>query len=358
MQTKYLINGTNVNIVQFSAETALNHLPPRVYSVQFNKFTGYYLAMIKDKLQTPEKIYGGVLNRVRKCITSYTEREFSTGVLLTGDKGTGKSLLVALLANYLITEMQIPVILVRDAHNGEAFDNFIQSVGECCLIFDEFGKMYSTSSRNDDRPSQSTILGLLDGVDKTKRMVLLTENSEFDISEFLLNRPSRVYYHFRYRKLDELSINEYCLDKGIMKNVVTEVIELSRRCKIFSFDMLQSIVEEHIRFGESIDLIVKELNIDTSRELRLEIEIVKVLDKTTNKEVKFHTLKVDKPLTGGDYTYIELDEKDTDGDNIQIYFTANDLSYENAGKCVYEHGDYIVTTKDLPFTNVNYSKYF
>jgi hypothetical protein len=109
--------------------------------------------------------------------------------------------------------------------------------------------MYAADSRhNEKKPPQSALLSMMDGIDKTKRMFIFTENSQLDVSEFMLNRPSRVYYHFKYKKLDEASIMGYCKDKNVDIAVTKDIIDLARRLRIFSFDMLQSIVEEHLRF--------------------------------------------------------------------------------------------------------------
>jgi hypothetical protein len=377
MQTKFLINGTTVSVVQLSDDTALDYLPSKVYSVQFNQFTGYYLSVVKDRLQIPEKIYGTARQRVHKCISTYIDRDTSTGILLTGDKGTGKTLLMSLLANEVITQLDMPVILVRDAYSGEAFDRFIQSIGECCVVFDEFGKMYD-STKHSDGPNQDSLLGLLDGVDKTKRLIIMTENSELDISDFMLNRPSRVYYHFRYKKLDEGSIKGYCEDRGVEDIVIREIVDLSRRSRIFSFDMLQSIVEEHVRYGESITTIIDELNIDLRQEIGAEIEIVKVVEKDTEEERELSRSNIiTKPVSPYGYAYVYLKPtgatsatsrvdsnqsvavaESDDEDDDEVYFKESDLAYESAGKMVYETNRYIVIAKEVPIKNTNYYNMF
>jgi len=380
MQTKFLINGTHVSVVQLSDETALDYLPPRVYAVQFSQFSGFYLTVIKDHLQIPEKIYGTAHERVEKCITTYKDRPMSTGILLTGDKGTGKTLFMSLLANSVIDSLRLPVILVRDAHAGDQFDQFVQSLGECCLVFDEFGKMY-TSSKHQDGTHQDSLLSLMDGVDKTKRLIIMTENSEIDISDFMLNRPSRIYYHFRYRKLDEASIKGYCADHGVSVTTIKDIVDLSRRSKIFSFDMLQSIVEEHLRFGSPVDEIIDELNIDVRQQIGSEIEIIKVVEKGTEEKRELaQKAIVAKPSGSYDYTYIRLKPKgshtsknskvkaalraadidmdDDDDDNEEIYIASTQVAYESAGQIVYETDEYLVMAKEVPAKSYNYYDMF
>ena len=139
MQTKYMINGTTVSVINLNTETTLDYLPPKIYTVQFNPVQGFYLSIVKDQLAVPDKIYGIAHARVDKCIKTYSSRTASTGILLTGDKGTGKSLLMSLLANAAITELNLPVIMITEPFEGEAFTTFISDIGECCVVFDEFG---------------------------------------------------------------------------------------------------------------------------------------------------------------------------------------------------------------------------
>ena len=221
MQTKFMINGSTINVFNMNEETALDYLPAKIYTLKYDDFSGFFLEITKDILELPEKIYGKTMERVNKCLQTYQERTASTGILLTGDKGTGKSLLMSLLANEAIDKLELPVILIKDAFNGTKFVSFIESLGECCLVFDEFGKMYVSDDRHtgDNEVPQKALLSLMDGVDKTKRLIIMTENHEFDINEFMLNRPSRVYYHFRYRKLDEESIVGYCNDHDVDKKI-------------------------------------------------------------------------------------------------------------------------------------------
>lgn len=359
MQTKYMISGSRVNIIKLNENTALDVLPPKVYTVNFNPLDGFYLSVTKDELTLPEKIYGRAIERVDKCVRTYKDRTQSTGVLLTGDKGTGKTLLMSLLANRVIAELDLPVILIKEPFSGGAFVSFIELIGECALVFDEFGKMYSSSS-SDDGVSQDSLLSLMDGVDKTKRLIILTENKEFDISEFMLNRPSRVYYHFRYSKLDEDSITGYCADRGVDTIIIKDIVDLSRRSSIFSFDMLQSIVEEHLRFDCPIDEVVQDLNIDIRQEHGDSIEILSIVDTATKENRKIMgaivTVKPER-----NYSYIKMvpnhpvnDEDDYD----ELYIRSKDLAYESGENLVYETDQYTITAKTIPPTYTNYFNMF
>jgi len=379
MKIKYMIDGSTVDVFKLNEETALDELPAKIYTIRFHQLRGFYLEITKDKLELPSKIYGTVKARVDKCLKVYTERPASTGILLTGDKGTGKTLLMSLLANKAIDALNLPVILVKEAFTGTQFTSFLENIGECCLVFDEFGKMYTTDNYEEERASQQSLLSLMDGVDKTKRLIIITENRELDINEFILNRPSRAYYHFRYHKLDEKSIRDYCDDYGIDEEAMLDIIDLSRRSRIFSFDMLQSIVEEYLRFDNSVEEIIQDLNIDVREEAKPKLEILKVVETAT--DVRRELLEspfIVKPERY-DYVYIKLksdsrsnkvppsrevaeivghDSSSNDENSEEFFIRELDLVFESNGKEVYKTEKFTVMVKVVPVSFTDYSLLF
>jgi len=384
MQTKFMLENSTVSVLKLNEDLLLDKLPPRIYNIQFNSVTGFYLENVKDKLEVPSKVYGITKSRANKCINTYLSRPASTGILLTGDKGTGKTLLMSVLANQAIDQLSLPVLLVKDAYAGSQFVSFIESIGECVLVFDEFGKMYASGDRhiNEGEVQQKALLSLMDGTDKTKRMFIFTENSEFDINDFMLNRPSRIYYHFKYRKLDEASVLGYCNDYNVNKDIVKDIIDLSRRSKIFSFDMLQSIVEEHLRFNCTVEDATKDLNIDTREDQGAMIEILKIFERHTEVQREiFESPFVSKPDNG--YTYIkvktDLAKGNVKGKNVpqpvlgtgcdameedqerhyeEVYLQGKDLAYEKDSELVYETEKFVIVAKNVPVPRSNYFKFF
>jgi len=368
VSTRFSYSGSNVYVHKLNEETVTKELKPKIYEVQFNQLTGFYLSIVKDRFEVPKKIYGKTLQRADKCINTYQLRSSSTGILMTGDKGTGKTLLMSILSNKIIDELKIPVVIIAEPHSGTAFTDFIQNIGECCIVLDEFGKMYGTGSSNirsapqvdsDGSPSQDDLLTLMDGLDKTKRMFIMTENSILDINDFLLNRPSRIYYHFKYSKLDEESISGYCNDRGVSEEVVNDIIDLSRRLLIFSFDMMQSIVEEHLRYNESVSFVIEELNVNSDESEKM-IEISKVVDKEDGKERKImfsnivterhNSYRFDIVGTPGEFS------DDKDHNYTDLYLSENDIAYEANGNLIFEVGDYQVIAKRLERKAADYWK--
>lgn len=302
-QTKFLMQSTTVDVAKFNEATTLDALPPGVYTLRWSKFRGFYLDIENETLAIPEKIYGKTPRRVQKCLQTYQERDGSTGILLTGDKGTGKSLLTACLANAVIKQLKMPVILIKESFAGTDFSGFIEKLGECCLLFDEFGKMYASSeeqARKQEKISQSELLSLMDGVNKTKRLLLFTENREWDINDFLLNRPSRVYYHFKYAKLEEDAITDYCEDFKVSKEITNQILSIVRRSRMFSFDMLQTIVEEHLRFGEDVATLLEELNVNDAPKAEQRATVLRITKNETGEELEV-AKRITKFMDDGDF---------------------------------------------------------
>lgn len=374
-----MMGSTTVDVVKMNEGTALDRLPAGVYTVCYHDLRGFYLKITKDSLAIPAKVYGNVQRRVDKCIRTYKERNTSTGILMTGDKGTGKSLFMSMLANTVIEELNMPVILVRDGFTGSEFTSFIEDIGECAMVFDEFGKMYPGGHRGDpDSDKQKDLLSLMDGVDKTKRLFIMTENSEFDVNDFMLNRPSRIYYHFKYRKLDEDSIIDFCADKGVSPQTTDEILGVSRRSRIFSFDMLQTIVEEHTRFGINVEETIEDLNIDLKNNEEEMMEIIKVIQKDTQEEVELFGTETVYPKPNRT-SYIRIRSNDEPGNMIiqqakssnvskeiveflerenyeyeEVYINDSQLAYQHYDQLIYDNDEYVVYAKELPPKRFNY----
>ena len=361
MSIKYSTMGDTVSVFELNEETTKDKLKPRIYSVMYSMERGFYLNIVRDRFDAPKKLFGSIDRRIEKIINTYNSRETSTGILLTGDKGSGKTRLSESLSNKMI-DAGLPIILVNEMFSGEAFNSFIEKLQECVLLFDEFGKVYSK-----ERNEQDALLTLMDGVNSSKRLIILTENLEHLINDFMIGRPGRIYYHFRYSKVEEDVIEEYSEGK-VSKKVITDIIEFSRKVKEFSFDTLKTIIEEVNRFNLTVEESVQDLNIQYDVNSIERGLITKVIDKLTNKEVEikvssmFFNLTSDRnwdfyidfkdkkdnknnskpvnPITLKEIPGLGYDE-DEDEDNYHT-FNHSDLKYKSKTEIIYEDMNYIL----------------
>ena len=93
-------------------------LPRGVYNLSFHPKIGYYLKRTQD-FSLPPKVYGD-LSIADRYLKTYNHRTRNTGVLLTGQKGSGKTI----LAKYLAIKSGLPVICINDAFNQEGMPPF------------------------------------------------------------------------------------------------------------------------------------------------------------------------------------------------------------------------------------------
>jgi hypothetical protein len=137
-------------------------------------------------------------------------------------------------------------------------------------MFDEFEKVYprrpcedypDSSDGEKPRISQDSILTVLDGVFSSRKLFVLTCNDRRELSSYLKNRPGRLYYMIEFFGLDVEFITEYCLENLRDQSRLQEVTNLSYLFEDFNFDMLQALVEEMNRYGESATSAVQLLNI-------------------------------------------------------------------------------------------------
>jgi hypothetical protein len=273
---KFYTSGSTTTLVQYTADALRDTLEAAIYELRFSPMMGYYLVRQAQQYDVP-KLYGSVLKRAHKIMNTFSLREKSTGVLLSGDKGTGKSLLSMVIANMSVIQGN-PVIIIKNSFYGSDFEELINAIPNAVLVFDEFGKTYKTSKDGDDNP-QEKLLSFFDGQGAKKRLMVFTENQTTGINEFMLNRPGRIYYHYRYSKLEVEVIEEYCTEMGITKDNIALIQNFSMNTREFSFDVLKAIVEESLRYPEdSIQELIGELNISTGDSSK-NIEIVSIMDE-------------------------------------------------------------------------------
>lgn len=365
IETKFAHQSGSVRVVKLDTDQLRNNIKPAVYTVMFNDMAGeFYLETTQDRFKVPSTVYGNSPKRAERVLRTYAERTKNTGILLTGNKGSGKTMLSEIICNKLL-DQGIPVVMVAKPFSGPAFTDFITSLGECVIMIDEFTKVYSTY---EDRTAQEGLLTLMDGIGATKKMFILTENYTTNINEFLLSRPGRLYYHFKYGKLDEETIQQYCEAKEVPADVIKDVIETSRCCCEFSFDILTTIVEEYLRYGDKISDLLVDLNIQIQNAGdSFVLEVQKVIDKETKKEmlVLAKDKVINKPQSPRHHSGITFydpsdlagnypTKEEEDEEDHSTYFHGRDVKYESLDKVVYETDEYIIVAKPVVKPNFDY----
>ncbi len=109
-----------------------------------------------------EKVYGIHPKKADKVFKAFTKFERNLGVILSGDKGIGKSLFARILASKAV-EYGYPVIIIDQFIPGIA--SYIESIEqEAVFLFDEFDKTFGSIRPGDNEGDpQSGLLSLFDG---------------------------------------------------------------------------------------------------------------------------------------------------------------------------------------------------
>lgn len=226
-------------------------LPVGTYTVRVS-VEGFYLQE-SDDFALNGKIYGKAPRQADRILATFMDRPNTTGVLLNGEKGSGKTMLAKIISQKA-AEMGISTLIVNTSFNGDGFNSFMQSITEpVIVIFDEFEKVY-------DDKEQEAILTLMDGVYPSKKMFILTVNDKYKVNSHMRNRPGRIFYMIEYKGLDSEFIEEYCRDNLKNQAYVTQVSRLTLLFDSFNFDMLKALVEEMNRYNESPQQAMEMLN--------------------------------------------------------------------------------------------------
>ena len=256
--TSFVKNGNDFDLIQDGNMDLHAVLPPGTYSVSSAPMRGYYLTKVPD-VKVNNKIYGNVEKKADRILNTFYSRQQSTGVLLSGLKGTGKTMLSKRLCEKAREERGVVTILINEPHRGEAFNRFISSINQpTIIIFDEFEKVYQEES-------QEELLTLFDGVYPSQKLFLITTNAEYAISEFLLGRPGRIFYKFDYGSLPKEEIREYLEDNMVDKSKVGNVLKATVLIKNVSYDILKALCEDVNRYpDDKVSEVLDYLNIEKS----------------------------------------------------------------------------------------------
>jgi len=207
-----------------------------------------------DRFGDDGRMYGSVDTRAQRIFDTFQDRPRATGVLLSGEKGSGKSQLARRISR-LGYESGIPTILVNAPFVGDEFNALLASIEQPAIVLmDEFEKVYG------DQDDQEQILTLLDGVMTSQKLFLMTVNDKYKVNRHMKNRPGRLFYSIEFGGLETEFIREYCADNLNDVDKTDEIVKISGLFDAFNFDMLKAMVEEMNRYKESAFEVIEILN--------------------------------------------------------------------------------------------------
>lgn len=287
-------------------------LPLGTYTVGINERRGWFLKEITD-FNIKHKIFGKAARQAERIINTFNDRSATTGVLLNGEKGSGKTMLAKLISQ-LAAKQGMSTLVINSSFSGDSFNTFIQSIAEpCVIIFDEFEKTF-------DDKEQQAILTLLDGVFPTKKLFILTVNDKYRINTHMRNRPGRLYYSIDFSGLDETFIREYCEEMLNDKQHIPQICRLTTLFSAFNFDMLKALVEEMNRYNETPKQAMEMLNakpLDAGKSMH-DVEVI--FDGLPVAKANFRPARISgNPVAMEDINFVITVPDGTD-DEEEVYF--------------------------------------
>lgn len=232
-----------------------DRLPAATFDICHNNQEGCFLVQ-RPNVHVNEKAYGVHTEKLSKVLDSFGRFSRSLGVILSGDKGIGKSLFAKMICQDAVRR-GFPVILADACYPG--LSRFIESIDqECVVLFDEFDKTFRSDINNDE---QAALLSLFDGTSGGKKLFIVTCNELYSLNSYIVNRPGRFHYHFRFDYPTPEDIREYLKDKlnDEFFGEIEKVVAFSRKVSL-NYDCLRSIAFE-LNIGLGFSEAVKDLNI-------------------------------------------------------------------------------------------------
>lgn len=228
---------SNNHIIPKPFGTDYELIPGKVYTLTYDRDLYMdYLTEDKD-FEFPAVYY---LNNkdnkfIDKVVDTFNKTEkMTTGVLLSGMKGSGKTL----MAKKIAKESGLPIIVVDSKMSSDDIEPFFAKVTtDVCVIFDEIDKYWNTRY----------LLTFLDGVKPTcKKLVIATCNDEKEISTYLNDRCSRIRYKKRFGGLSKDTV------EGIINDIVGDKNKANAAAEYICSNVETISYDNVIIFGEEI----------------------------------------------------------------------------------------------------------
>lgn len=228
----------------YNALTIEDTLQVKEYLFNFDDLGNCWLEDIEN-FKLPSKIYDVNTDLRTHISNSFNKFDKNLGVLLTGNKGQGKSLEAKLICK----EMNLPVIVVNKPIPQDVnFVKFFNDIKQNYVLFvDEFEKLFKEKSGNDEKVDsyhkQEIFLSFMDGVLTNEHKVLFLLTTNDSVNEFFINRPSRIKFLVEYNELSEqlfdLITNDRLVNKDFREDLENNVSLIN-----LNIDLLISIIED------------------------------------------------------------------------------------------------------------------
>lgn len=171
---------------------------------------------------------------------SFESNENNLGVLLSGLKGSGKSVTAKLIAK----QSNVPVIIIKDKIpiSMDLFGFLSGITTPVCLLIDEFEKIFEDSSNEKEYHTQNSFLSYMDGALSSSNKTLFIFTTNYHVNKLFINRPSRIKFYKDYGIIDEKLIDMIVSNELKNKNYEKDLRE--NIDSNFNLDLLMTIIRD------------------------------------------------------------------------------------------------------------------
>lgn len=231
-----------------------------VYTIEVDRWTDAITLKTAPAFNMPEKVYETVGDSVfiTRVLNNFnTSEKGMTGVMLSGLKGSGKTIMAKNIAN----KSGLPIILIDKGFRPSLFTKLFNMLADTpvCFVFDEVDKL--GENYDDDY-----LLKVLDGANSSgKHIILCTCNNSNDISEYLKDRCSRIRYWKTFDSLPTSMIQSILEDRLDDKDEVKPLTDfIVSEFAVTSFDNICAFVDEVNAYQKmSFEDLFKDMNLSS-----------------------------------------------------------------------------------------------
>jgi len=212
------------------------------------------------------------------------------------------------------------VILVEKIHPN-IIKSLSQKISENLIfVFDEFEKNYLLPDEygeyeERDVLKQSDLLSLLDGIYNKKDVFLFTANYIEKIDKLFFTRPGRIYFVFKFYKVDESIIKELFSDPEDRK-----FLDILNSNELLNMDLLMYIKNER-SLGIEMDEILNDIGFDRDSLVVSSYEVEKMIISYEGKEYEAEIKRITREISIGDWR-INVEFLDEENDFVDITFAS------------------------------------
>lgn len=219
-------------------------LPPGIYEFVPTP-SGWFLNCIGAEFTFAFKVYAAAQHILDRITKFWNSNPGNLGILMNGLRGAGKTMTAQLLANRLIREQRIPVVVVRSPIPLDIVLGALHQ--EVLVIFDEFEKTH-------DEEAQLSLLSVIDGMSRSefRRMFVFTTNTT-SINENFVDRPSRIHYQFQFNRVAD-EVIEGLIDDSLpahLNKFKSDIVSFLSTRAICTIDIVKAVIAEVKTFEES-----------------------------------------------------------------------------------------------------------